>query len=172
MHERAVAEQQREAIEKADVRHAGEVSELKKKAEEAEKKIAAFQKQQVDRQLSTTQRNTLMQALSQFRGQKVKVSCIMSDVEGCKFAEALKGVFIASGWYCEGVNQSVYTGGHPVGIETTVNQGEAQAGRTPRAAEVLIRALIAFGFAKEEIFGNPAVPPGEIEFRVGRKPVT
>lgn len=172
MRERAVAEQQRQAIENADARHADEVSKLKKKTEEAERKIGAFQRQQADRQLPAAQRNALIQALSSFRGQRITVVCLMGDAEGCQFAEAFKAVFIASGWDCVGVNQSVITGRQPVGIETTVNQTEAEAGRIPRAADVLVRTLMSLGLVKQEIFGHNEVPAGQIQFRVGRKPTT
>ncbi len=170
--ESASAEQRKREIDEANTRHEAEVAELKKKAEEAERKITAFQKQQADRQLSPAHRNALIQALSPFRGQKITITCIVSDVEGCRFAEAFKAVFVASGWSCEGVNQSVYTGGHPLGIEATINQAEAQAGRIPQAADRLIGVLMTLGLSGQEIFVNPAVPVGQIEFRVGRKPST
>src|SRR6266849_2555004 len=71
--EGAIAEKRKKETDQINARHATEVEELQKKAEGAEKKITAFQKQQADRQLSTTQREALIRTLSPFRGQKVTV---------------------------------------------------------------------------------------------------
>jgi len=68
------------------------------------------------------------------------------------------------------VNQAACTRSHPVGIEVTVNQAEGQAGRIPRPADMLIKALIVLGVSVQEIFADPAVPAGQIDFRVGRRP--
>jgi hypothetical protein len=168
--ESARAEKQQKEMDEAKAFHAAQVEELKKETERAGRKLGAFQRQATDRQLSPAQGNALIQALSAFRGQKIRVVCIANDPEGCRFAEAFKSVFVASGWNCEGVNQVAYTGGQPVGIEATVNQAEAQAGRIPRAADRLLRALIVLGLSGQEIFVHPAVPAGQIEFRVGRPP--
>jgi hypothetical protein len=166
----ARAEKQQREIDEAKAFHAAQVEELKKRAGQVERRIGTFQRQATDRQLSPAQGNALIQALSQFGGQKITVVCIANDPEGCRFAEAFKSVFVASGWHCEGVKQVAYSGGHPVGIEATVNQAEAQAGRIPRAADRLLRALIILGLSGQEIFVHPAVPAGQIEFRVGRPP--
>ncbi len=166
----ARAEKQQKEIDEAKAFHAAQVEELKKQTEPGGRQVGAFQRQATDRQLSAAQGKALIQALSPFRGQKITVVCIANDPEGCRFAEAFKSIFVASGWNCEGVNQVAYTGGHPVGIEATVNQVEAQAGRVPRAADRLLRALIILGLSGQEIFVHPAVPAGQIEFRVGRPP--
>src|SRR5882672_50367 len=169
--EGARAEKRQQEMDVAHAFHAAEVEALKKELEQAEWKTGASQRQQTDRQLSPVQGSALIHALSPFRGQKITVVCIKNDAEGCRFAEILKAVFVASGWNCEGVNQVAYTGGHPVGIEATVNQAEAQAGRVPRAADRLLRALIILRLSGQEIFVHPAVPAGQIEFRVGRPPI-
>ncbi len=145
----ARAEKQQREMDEARAFHEAQVEELKKQTEPGGRQV---------------------QALSPFRGQKVTVVCIANDPEGCRFAEAFKSVFVASGWNCEGVNQVAYTGGQPIGIEATVNQAEAQAGRVPRAADRLLRALIILGLSGQEIFVHPAVPAGQIELRVGRPP--
>ena len=170
--EGARAEKTQREIDEANAFHAAEVEELKKKMEQAQRKGGSFQSEQTDRKLSPAQGNALIQALSPFRGQRINVVCIANDVEGCRFAEAFEAVFVASGWNCVGVKEVAYTGGHPVGIEATVNQAEAQAGRIPHAADRLFSALIRLGLSGQEIFVHPAVPAGQIEFRVGRKPPT
>ena len=164
------AEKRQQEINEANAFHATEIEALKKEMEQAERKPGAFQREPTDRQLSPAQGNALIQALSPFRGQKVRVICGVNDAEGCRFAEAFKAVFVASGWNCDGVTQAAYTRSHPVGIEVTVNQAEGQAGRIPQPAERLIKALIVLGISGQEIFADPAVPAGQIDFRVGRKP--
>ena len=68
------------------------------------------------------------------------------------------------------MHQAAYTRSDPVGIEVTVNQAEGQAGRIPRPADMLIKALIVLGVSGQEIFADPAVPAGQIDFRVGGRP--
>src|SRR5712672_2275590 len=168
----ARAEKQQKEMDEARAFHEAQVEELKKQTEPGGRQVGAFQRQPTDRQVSPAQGKALVQALAPFRGQKITVVCIANDPEGCRFAEAFKSVFVASGWNCEGVNQVAYTGGNPVGIEATVNQAEAQAGRIPRAADRLLRALIILGLSGQEIFVHPAVPAGRIEFRVGLSTTT
>jgi len=164
------AEKRQQEINEANAFHAAEVEALKKEMAQAERKPGAFQREPTDRQLSPAQGNALIQALSPFRGQKIRVVCGVNDVEACRFAEAFKAVFVASGWNCDGVTQAAYIGSHPLGIEVTVNQAEGQAGRNPQPADRLMKALIVLGLSGQEIFADPAVPARQIDFRVGRKP--
>jgi hypothetical protein len=170
--ESARAEKRQREINEANAFHAAQVESLKKETEGAERKTVPFQRQQTDRQLSPAQGNALIQALSPFRGQKIRVVCTVNDLEGCRFAEAFKAVFVASGWDCDGVNQAAYTGSQPVGIEVTVNQAEGLAGRVPQPADRLTKALVVLGISGQEIYVDPAVPARQIDFRVGRKPST
>jgi len=170
--ESARAEKRKQEINEANAFHAAQVEALKKEMEQAERKTGPFQRQQTDRQLSLAQGNALIQALSPFRGQKIRVVCTVNDVEGCRFAEAFKAVFVASGWDCEGVNQAAYTGKQPVGIEVTVNQAEGLAGRIPQPADRLTKALVVLGISGQEIYVDPAIPARRIDFRVGRRPST
>ena len=184
--ESARAEKRRQEINQANAVHAAEVEALKREMGQAERKTGTFQREPTDRrpeptyrqpeptdrQLSPAQEHALKQALSPFRGQKIRVVCGVNDDEGCRFAEAFKAVFVASGWSCDGVKEAAYTRSQPVGIEVTVNQAEGQAGRIPRPADRLIKALIVLGISGQEIFADPAVPAGQIDFRVGRKPAT
>ncbi len=164
------AEKRQQEMDEAKAVHVAEVEALKKEMGQGERRTVAIQREPTDRQLSPAQGNALIQGLSPFRGQKVRVVCTANDAEGCRFAEAFKAVFVASGWNCEGVHQAAYTRSHPVGIEVTVNQAEGQAGRIPRPADMLIKALIVLGVSGQEIFADPAVPAGQIDFRVGGRP--
>jgi len=164
------AEKRQQEINEANAFHAAEVEALKREMGQAERKPGAFQREPTDRQLSPAQGNALIQALSPFRGQKIRVVCGVNDVEACRFAEAFKAVFVAAGWNCDGVTQAAYIGSHPLGIEVTVNQAEGQAGRIPQPADRLMKALIVLGLSGQEIFADPAVPARQIDFRVGRKP--
>jgi len=170
--ESARAEKRQQEMDEAKAKavHVAEVEALKKEMGQGERRTVAIQREPTDRQLSPAQGHALIQALSPFRGQKIRVVCTANDAEGCRFAEAFKAVFVASGWNCEGVHQAAYTRSDPVGIEVTVNQAEGQAGRIPRPADMLIKALIVLGVSGQEIFADPAVPAGQIDFRVGRRP--
>ena len=119
--ESARAEKRQQEMDEAKAFHVAEVEALKKEMGQGERKTAALQGEPTDRQLSPAQGHALIQALSPFRGQKIRVVCTANDAEGCRFAEAFKAVFVASGWNCEGVHQAAYTRSHPVGIEVTAN---------------------------------------------------
>jgi len=169
------AEKRQQEINEANAFHAAEVEALKREMGQAERKPGAFQREPTDRQLSPAQGNALIQALSPFRGQKIRVVCGVNDVEACRFAEAFKAVFVAAGWNCDGVTQAAYIGSHPLGIEVTVNQAEGQAGRIPQPADRLMKALIVLGLSGQEISPTRRCPPdrstsGSVESRPRRPP--
>jgi len=172
----AAAFHNEQAINEADRRHAAEIGDLKNQLAEARNQLAEAvskveeaTRTQAFRHLSDEEKRTLIDALSPFRGYKVKIFCITGDAEGKAYAEDFANVFAQAGWdYGGGVNESRFDK-DPVGIELTLNAAQVAAGKIPRAAETLGRTLSALGLAVGG-FRSPDVPPDTIEIRIGKKP--
>ena len=88
--ESARAEKRQQEMDEAKAKavHMAEVEALKKEMGQGERRTVAIQREPTDRQLSPAQGNALIQGLSPFRGQKIRVVCTANDAEGCRFAEA------------------------------------------------------------------------------------
>jgi hypothetical protein len=174
----AAAFHREQVINEADRRHAAEIGELKNqlaeaknRLAEAESKVEEATQKQAYRHLAAEEKRTLIDALSAFRGYKVRIFCISGDAEGRAYAEDFVNVFAQAGWDYgggSGVNESRFDK-DPVGIEITLNAAQVAAGRIPRAAETLGRTLSALGLAVGG-FRSPDVPADTIEIRIGKKP--
>ena len=174
----AAAFHREQAINEADRRHAAEIGDLKtqlaeakNQLAEAENKVEEVTRKEANRHLTDEEKRTLISALSPFRGYKVRIFCILGDVEGKAYAEDFVNVFAQAGWDYGGgggVKESRFDK-DPVGIEITLNATQVAAGKIPRAAEPLGRTLSALGLAVGG-FRSPDVPPDTIEIRIGKKP--
>lgn len=161
----------------AESRRKAEVEGLQKQLSEADTRLAAVQKQQAPRRLTEAQKQFLIAQLSPYRGEKIEIVALLGDQESMQFAQDFHSVFVAAGWQdlSGGVSQAVITGG-AVGIEITLNQAEAQAGRLPPVLQPLINALTIAGLmphaadGRPNVFMNPQSPTDHIVFRVGSKP--
>jgi len=163
--------QQQQNEQAAEAHRRAEVAELQKQLAEADKKAATALQQQASRNLTDTQKQTLINALTPFRGQKVDVVSLIGDADGLQFAQEFVGVFQAAGWDVTSVTEAIFSPPSPIGIEVTLNQAEAEAGRIPQAAEALVLALIDINLAdRRRLFVNPSTPADRITFRVGTKP--
>jgi hypothetical protein len=169
---------QKQVLEEAKWRHAAEIEGLKTQLADAENRLSnatrkteAVTSTQDSRHLSDEQKQTLIKALSQFRGDKVRIFYIVGDTEGKAYAEEFLDVFKQAGWDYGGgfgVNQGIFDQ-DPVGIDITLNATQVASGKIPRAAETLARTLRALGLP-ERGFRSPGVAPGTIELRIGKKP--
>lgn len=168
----------KQIADEAESRHAAEIGSLKtqlKEAEnqlaEAERKIEEAKQKQTYRHLAVEQKLALIKALSPFRGHKVIILSILGDAEGKAYADDFVNVFAQAGWDYGGgvgVNQRRFDK-DPVGIELTLNAAQVDAGKIPRAAEILGRTLGTLGLVANG-FRSPDVPPDTIEIRIGKKP--
>jgi hypothetical protein len=135
--------------------------------------IESIKAAQRQRRLSDEQKRTLIAALSPYQGQKISVVRIMGDTEAEPPANDFVDVLVAAGWVFDGkpgVVQAAYDR-DPIGIEPTLNQVEAKAGRIPPALPVLVDTLLQLNLIRERKgFANLNVPIGRIELRVGRRP--
>jgi hypothetical protein len=146
-----------------------QLADAAKKAAEAAKKAEAVEKQAAPRHLTSAQQQAIFEVISPIHDVVVSVAISMGDTEAKSFAGDFVSVLRKAGWNVgegDGINQAVYTGGPDYGVQVTLNEAEARAGRYPTGAEALIRALIAIGLTKGG-FMNPGVPVGKIELRIG-----
>jgi multidrug efflux pump subunit AcrA (membrane-fusion protein) len=167
-------------ISETERRYAAEIGNLKNqladaknRLAEAESRVEEAARKQASRHLTDGEKRALVDALSQFRGYKVKIFCIAGDAEGKAYAEDFASVFAQAGWDYgggDGVNESRFDK-DPVGIEITLNAAQVAAGKIPRAAETLGRTLSSLGLAVGG-FRSPDVPPDTIEIRIGQRPPT
>jgi hypothetical protein len=176
--DRAAALHRRQEIDEADRRHAAEIGSLnlqlaqaEHQRPEAETKIEDIQQKQTGRHLTDEQKQTLIRALSPFRGDKVRIFYVLGDEEGRTYAEEFLFVFAQAGWDYgggSGVNQGMFDK-EPIGIEIMLNATQVSTGKIPRAADTLAQTLRDLGLP-ERGFRSPGVLPGMIEIRIGKKP--
>lgn len=156
----------------SEARRKAEVAELQKQVAEADKKAAAAQKQQTQRRLSPEQQETLVKVLSPFKGQKVDIVSLWGDTETTIFRGDFVAVLDRAGWDHNGphgVSQAVIEP-IPVGVQVTINDGEARANLILKSAAALLDVLVQLGIAEsKEGFIGPQVPPGTIKLVVGSK---
>jgi hypothetical protein len=174
----AAAFHREQVINEADRRHTAEIGDLKtqladakNRLAEAENKVEDDTRKQAYRHLADEEKRTLINALSPFRGYKVRIFCISGDAEGKAYAEDFVNVFSQAGWDYGGgggVTQSRFDK-DPVGIEITLNAAQVAAGKIPRAAETLGRTLSALGLTVGG-FRSPDVATDTIEIRIGKMP--
>jgi hypothetical protein len=143
----------------------------RQEAADAGRKAASLETKAAQRRLSDSQIRILRDALKPFAGQKATIAITLGDHESHVLASQFVSVFREAGWDVgggDGVSQAVYSGPPTYGIQVTVNEQDARAGKLPTGAEKLIRALSGLGLTKQG-YANPQIPSGSIEFRVGPK---
>jgi hypothetical protein len=146
--------------------------ELQRKLSETEKQLAALQRKESEKRLSEDEKKLLIEALRPFPGQKVIIASRLGDQDGKGFAEDLVAVFEAARWHHDG------NGGisvqrwdrDPVGVEITLNEADARAGRISSGIGALINAVRKLGLSYDNtIYMNRQVPSGQALVKVGRK---
>jgi hypothetical protein len=149
---------------------------LQNQLAEANRKTAELEQQQAPRRLSEAQKQTLITALSPYRGQKISLLTILGDAECKQFLQDFMDVLDAAGWDHNGGNgilYSMFQGNDPVGVAVLVSEQEAAAKRGPPGVMPLIENLAAFDIVPpKRIFSNPTVAVGEIKLVIGKKPIT
>ena len=153
-------------------RYIKENSELRQKLNEAEARIAALEKLQAQKRLSEDQRRFLIEALRPFAGQKVQIASILDDDDSTALAHDLVSAFDAAGWDHEG-EAGVFAQQFPrdpVGVEVTLNEGDARAGNIAAGIGALINATRQLGLVYDNtIYMGNEVPAGQALLKVGKK---
>jgi hypothetical protein len=144
----------------------------RKRASDAEAKLAVLQKAEAHKRLSESEKKTLIGALKPFSGAKVTIASILDDNDGKLLAEDLAAVFDAAGWDHNGEAGISYQRFErdPVGVEVTLNEDDARAGKISAGVGALINVVRELGLTRDNtIYMNGDIPAGEVQLKVGRK---
>jgi hypothetical protein len=156
----------------APSRYLKENSELRQKLIEAENKLAALERTQTQKHLSSEQKRFLIEALRPFAGQKVSIASIRGDDEGLQLAQEFVSVFDAAGWDHHG-EAGVTTQEwprDPVGIEVVLNEDDARADKIPPGVAGLINVVRKLGLVYDNtVYMDNEVPNGQALVKVGKK---
>jgi hypothetical protein len=173
------AEQALQPFAERDARRETEIARLHQLLRDAERKLSAaeariadFERAQARKRLSAEEKRMLVAALKPFAGQRVTVASIRGDEDGKAFAEDVIAVFEAAGWDHGGDAGISFQqwDRDPVGIEVTLNEADARAGRISESTRMLVNVVREFGLAADNtVYLNREVPEGAVEVRVGRK---
>jgi len=153
-------------LKQAEHKSAAEIARLERALQQAERKIALFQHK---RRLSMEEKFALIDALSPFAGQRVSIAAIDGDEDGKGFAADFAEVFEAAGWEHPAVTFQRWDR-DPVGVEITLNEQDGRAGRVNVAVGALINIARKLSLTDgNTIYMNDAVPPGQVEIKIGKK---
>jgi hypothetical protein len=165
----------RRAAESAD-RTLRENAELRQRLNSAETKVAelkrTLQKTQAQRRLSQDQKRLLTDALRPFSGQKIKIASIRNDDDAQVLAQDFVSAFDAAGWDHGGKTGIAIEqwDRDPVGVEITLNETDARAGKISAGVGALINVVRRLGLAYDNtIYMSSEVPAGEALVKVGKK---
>jgi hypothetical protein len=157
----ASRDQERREIEERD--H-NEIVELQRRLEET-------QRQQASRRLTSTDQQTLVDALSPFPGQQIDITSILGDMEGQQFANEFVSVAQQAGWNATGVNQAPFTT-NPIGVEVFYREPPPD-NVPPPALAALVDALMGLHILPaRSVSIFQAMAPDVIRLVVGTKPAS
>jgi hypothetical protein len=148
------------------------IAELREQLAKANLAIAELKQQQAKRRLSYEEKRNLIAALAPYRGQAISVAASYGDEDAKAYAEDLLQVLDAAGWSMGrapkvSLERFART---PVGVEVTLNEADARAGRLSAATGALINAVRRLGLVDgNAIFMTSDVPAGGVQLRVGHR---
>jgi hypothetical protein len=149
-----------------------ELTELRIKLGETESQLTELQRKQMQKRLSEDEKRLLIEALTPFAGQRVAVAASLGDDESKTLAEDFVAVFDAAGWDHggdDGISVQRWDR-DPVGIEVTLNESDARAGRISVGIGALINAVRKLGLVYDNtVYMNREVPSGQALVKVGKK---
>jgi len=153
-------------------RYLKENSELRQRVIDAENKLAALERTQMQKRLSPEEKRYLVDALKPFSGQKISIASVRGDDEGRVLAQDFVSVFETAGWDHHGdagVTQQDWDR-DPVGIEVALNETDARADKIAPGVAALINAVRALGLVYDNtVFMDEEVPAGQALVKVGKK---
>jgi hypothetical protein len=153
-------------------RSAAQIARLQSEVKDANEQFVEFQRGLGQKRLTRDEKQALVAALKPFSGQKVTVASIVGDAEGKLLAEDFVAVFDQAGWdhYGEAGITAQQWDRDPVGVEVTLNEDDARAGRISSGVGALINAVRKLGLTRDNtVYMNGKVPVGEVQLKVGRK---
>lgn len=137
------------------------------------KKLDECLQTMADRHLTPAQKELIVARVSPFSGHKISINVPLGNSEAKSYGMDFVAVFRKAQWTGVeqgGVSQSVAGGNDPVGIQVTVNEADAKAGKVPPDAVTLLNTLAELGLVEgKTMFVNPQIISGETELRIGVK---
>jgi hypothetical protein len=128
------------------------------------------------RHLKEGDKSALIESLSQFNGQKVKIVSVFGDSEGDRYKGEFLEVLQKAKWsFTDHDVLSVMMRPVPEGVQVTVNPDDAKSDGNDtivlHSAAVLSKMLHNLGITSaNSIFTNPGVPKDTISLVIGTKP--
>jgi hypothetical protein len=166
------AESQLADLRRTPSENGTQLSELRRKLVETESQLAELQRKQVQKRLSADEKKLLIESLKPFAGQKIAIASRVGDEDGKALAEDFIAVLDAAGW-THGGNAGVSFrrwDRDPVGVEITLNEADARAGRISNGIGALINTVRKLGLTYDNtIYMNREVPAGLALLKIGRK---
>jgi len=138
---------------------------IERLVEETQQKTAQIETQQAPRKLTSIQQNQLIELLKGSPHVPTKITAVLGDGEGIRYANDLKSVLKAAEWTVDGVDQAVYTPNSPIGLFIYVKDRQAP----PSGAVLLIQSLKKIGVQAQGM-EKTSLAPNTIDIIVGNKP--
>jgi hypothetical protein len=169
---RMAAEAKPRPVVESSNRYLKENSELRQKLIDAQNKVAALERTQMEKHLSPEQKRFLIEALRPFAGQKVSIASIRGDDDGLLLVQEFVSVFEAAGWDHHG-EAGITTQDwprDPVGIEVVLNENDARSDRIPPGVAGLVNVVRQLGLVYDNtVYMDNEVPEGQALLKVGKK---
>jgi len=169
---RMAAEAKPRPVVESSNRYLKENSELRQKLIDAQNKVAALERTQMEKHLSPEQTRFLIEALRPFAGQKVSIASIRGDDDGLLLVQEFVSVFEAAGWDHHG-EAGITTQDwprDPVGIEVVLNENDARSDRIPPGVAGLVNVVRQLGLVYDNtVYMDNDVPEGQALLKVGKK---
>ena len=146
-----------------------ELAIQRERAAKAERDLQELQ----PRVLSEAQQKTLAAALLKIPKIPVAVGCVLSDGDGCHFAEQIRQVFVSCGWDVgRSISQAMYED-NPTGLVLYIPKVNPNAppnlNDVPPSAFAIHEAFSSIGLLPKSEF-TPRIPVGSVEILVGLRP--
>jgi hypothetical protein len=150
------------ALEERD----SKTKQLQTLAEEAKQKAIEIEAKQAPRRLSENQKEIMVQRLREIKGARIRITTILGNTESVVYGQDFALALQAAGWHVEGggINQSVFTGKIPVGLNLIIKDPN----NPPPGSLALDDLLMQLGI-KYNDFRDPSIPPDVIVMIVGSR---
>ena len=162
----ASVESLRWEVKQTEARSEATISRLERQLGQVERRLASLTQQ---RRLTANEKDSLVEALRPYAGQKVTIAAIAGDDDDKVYASDFVEVLQAAGWEHPNVTYRHWDR-DPVGVEITLNEADGRAGRVNVAIGALINVVRKLGLTEgNTIYMNGEIPAGEALIKIGKK---
>jgi hypothetical protein len=166
--ERTAEQQRKNDSDAAEGRRRADVEAVQKKLSEADRKLAELE----PRRISPAQQGELIQALSPFAGQIVRLRAVNNKEPKDLTADFVSILREAKWVHPEAISYMMIAGPEPVGVQVSVNPQDAnnQSAIAPPVG-TLVSALVRMGLMPApQVVADAGAPVGTILVTIGVKP--